>query len=258
MSVATLIAALGIPSSAMVEQRVPKKLLLENGAPTAADKRRLQDGIEEVAWVAALKPINIGVPAFKDDEREYLEIAILTVLLRPSAKVARIAELVHRAIPYPLVLLAEQGETVTLSLAHKRWSQGETGKVVVDDVRGVAFNPEALSSHEAAFLASVAIARLPARDLFTLYDGMLARLVALDAARITGAFAAPVTGEDASALCAALDRHARLKRELELVRTQAAKEKQINRRVELNLARKGLEEEIGRLQSQLAAPPTER
>jgi hypothetical protein len=241
MSVAAVIAALGIPSSAMVEQRVPKKLLLENGAPTVADKRRFQDGIEEVAWVAALKPTNIGVPAFKDNEREYLEIAVLTVLLRPSAKVARLTELVHRAIPYPLVLLAEQGKTVTLSLAHKRWSQGETGKVVVDDVRGVAFNPEALSSHEAAFLASVAIARLPARDLFTLYDGMLARLAALDAARITGAFAAPVTAGGASALCAVLDRHARLKRELELVRAQAAKEKQINRRVELNTEIKRIE-----------------
>jgi hypothetical protein len=230
MSLAHLIAAFGIPSTALVEQRVPKKLLLENGAPTASDRRRLQEGIEEVTWVAALKPTNIGVPAFKDDEREYLEIAVLTVLLRPSAKVARLTELVHRAIPYPLVLLAEQQrETVTLSVAHKRWSQGETGKVVVDEVRGVAFfNPEALSSHEAAFLASIAIARLPALDMFTLYDGMLARLAALEAAKITGEFSEPVTAEDASVLCAALDRHARLQRDLELLRARAAKEKQLN------------------------------
>jgi hypothetical protein len=258
MSVAALIAALGIPSSAMVEQRVPKKLLLENGAPNAADKHRLQDGIEEVAWVAALKPTNIGVPAFKDGEREYLEVAVLTVLLRPSAKVARLTELIHRAIPYPLVLFAEQGEAVTVSLAHKRWSQGEVGKVVVDEVRGVAFNPEALSGHEIAFLGSLSISRLPAANLYALYDGLLARLAALEAARITGAFAARATAEGASALCAALDRHATLKRELEQVRAQAAKEKQINRRVELNLAGKGLEEEIERLQCQLAAPHTGR
>ncbi len=35
-------------ASARVDQRVPKKLLVENGAPTAADKRSIKDGIEEL------------------------------------------------------------------------------------------------------------------------------------------------------------------------------------------------------------------
>ena len=39
----------GAPADTRVEQRVPKKLLLEQGAPTSADKRRIQDGIEEVS-----------------------------------------------------------------------------------------------------------------------------------------------------------------------------------------------------------------
>ncbi|NOO26215.1 DUF4391 domain-containing protein, partial [Klebsiella pneumoniae] len=34
-----VIQALGLPDSCRVEQRVPKKLLLENGVPTASDKR---------------------------------------------------------------------------------------------------------------------------------------------------------------------------------------------------------------------------
>jgi len=138
MSFSPVIDALGIPPSALVEQRVPKKLFLEHGAPTAADKRQIQDGIEEIIWVAALKPTNIGIPAFQDAEREYLEIAVLTVELRPAAKSARLIELIHRAIPYPLVLATGQSGSVSLSLAHKRWSQGETGKVVIEDVRLVA------------------------------------------------------------------------------------------------------------------------
>jgi len=59
-----------------------------------------------------------------------------------------------------------------------------------------------------------------------------------------------VSGEDASALQEGLDRHARLQRELELLRARAGKEKQINRRVELNL-------EVKRLQAELAAIQTE-
>ena len=52
-----------------MNQRVPKKLLVENGAPTAADKRRINDGIEDIHWLAALKPATIGVPEFRDKVR---------------------------------------------------------------------------------------------------------------------------------------------------------------------------------------------
>ena len=244
MSFAPVIDALGIPPSALVEQRVPKKLLLDHGAPTAADKRQIQDGIEEMVWVAALKPTNIGIPAFEDTVRQYLEIAVVTVELRPAAKSPRLIELIHRAIPYPLVLATGQGGAVSLSLAHKRWSQGEAGKVVVEEVRQAALNPEAPPAQESEFLASLAVSRLPSRDLFTLYDGMLARLAALEASRITGTFAPPDSSEHASAVREGLDRHARLQRELDLLRARAAKEKQINRRVELNLEVKRLENEL--------------
>ena len=246
MSFAPVINALAIPPEARVDQRVPKKLLLEQGAPTAADKRQIQDGIEELFWVAALKPTNIAVPVFRDQVREYLEIAVLTVALRPTAKPPRLIELIHRAIPYPLVLVTEHRDAVNLSLAHKRWSQGEAGKVVIEDVRQVLLNPDKPAAEEASFLASLAVSRLPARDLFALYDGLLERLAGLEAARITGTFAPPESAERASALRDGLDMHARLRRDLAILRARADKEKQLNRRVELNL-------EIKRLEAELAA-----
>jgi hypothetical protein len=110
MTVANVIAALDLPAGAGVNQRVPKKLLVEHGAPTAADKRRINDGIEEVRWLAALKPTTIGVPEFRDTAREYLEIAVLSVALRSGAQAGRLAELIHRAVPYPVFLIASQGD----------------------------------------------------------------------------------------------------------------------------------------------------
>lgn len=80
-----LIAVLGLPVGCRVDQRVPKKLLLENGAPTAIDKRLINEGIEDIHWLAALKPTTIGVGPYRDDQREYLEIAVLAVTLRDAA-----------------------------------------------------------------------------------------------------------------------------------------------------------------------------
>ena len=81
-----LIAAFDLPAGARVEQRVPKKLLVENGAPTAADKRPINEGIEEAHWLAALKPTTIGVPEYRDDVREYLEIAVLSISPAPRVR----------------------------------------------------------------------------------------------------------------------------------------------------------------------------
>ena len=120
MTTMDVLAALSLPPESRVDQRVPKKLLVENGAPTAADKRQINEGIEELMWLAALKPTTIGVPEYRDAVREYLEIAVLSLTLRPTAKGGRLMELVHRAIPYPVLLLSQQPQVITLSLAHKR------------------------------------------------------------------------------------------------------------------------------------------
>ena len=243
--ITAVIAALALPPDALVDRRVPKKLFMEQGAPTAADKRQIQDGIEEVMWVAALKPNNIGVPAFRDDVREYLEIAVITAVLRSGAKSTRLTELIHRAIPYPVVLVSAQGAGVSLSLAHKRWSQGEAGEVVIEEVRRTApLRPDSPTANEAAFLVSLALSGLPTRDLYALYQGWLDRVTSLEAATITGAFALPDTAERAVAQRDALAAHARLQRAIATLRAQAEREKQVNRRVEVNLAIKRLETEL--------------
>jgi len=252
MIFAPVIDALALPPDARVDQRVPKKLLLDQGIPTAADKRQIQDGIEEIHWIAALKPTNIGVPEYRDEVREYLEIAVLTVSFRQAAKPARLIELIHRAIPYPVVLLSGQSETVSLSLAHKRWSQGEAGKVVIENVcRTSSLNMETLEAQEAQFLSSLALSILPAADLFVLYQAWIDRLAGLEVASITGSFTPPTSAEHSTTLRDGLANHARLQYELTTLRNQAAKEKQLNRRVELNITIKRLEVELAELKTTL-------
>lgn len=252
MIFAPIINALALPPDARVDQRVPKKLLLDQGVPTAADKRQIQDGIEEIHWIAALKPTNIGVPEFRDDVREYLEIAVLTASFRQAAKPARLIELIHRAIPYPVLLLSCQSEKISLSLAHKRWSQGEAGKVVIEDLhRTAAIDPNALAEPEMQFLSSLALSTLPTANLFALYQAWIDRLAGLAAASITGSFTTPTSAEHSATLRGGLANHARLQYELTTLRNQAAKEKQLNRRVELNITIKKLEVELADLKTTL-------
>lgn len=64
MSDQVLIDAFRLPAQALMAQRIPKMLLVEQGTPTAADKRLINDTIDELWWQATLKPGTVGVPAF--------------------------------------------------------------------------------------------------------------------------------------------------------------------------------------------------
>lgn len=245
-SIRAVVDALGLPPGARVDARVPKKLLVEQGAPTSADKRAIMDGIDELQWFAACKPATIGVPVFADEIREYLEVAVVACAFRPGAKAGRLIELIHRAIPYPVLLVTTDESGVAVSAAHKRRAQNEAGRTVIDQVvaaTGLRFGAE--DAAEAAFLQSVPLTQQPRSDLYALYAGWLARIEALNAARVTGAFAAT---DDANAIDrrrAALDAHTRLAKEIDALRGRAKREKQLNRRVDLNM-------EIQRREAELA------
>ena len=234
MNSVDLIAALALPAGALVDRRVPKTLLIENGAPTARDRRRIRDDVEELRWLAALKPRTVGVAAYRDAEREYLEIAVLQLTLRAGARAARLTELVHRAVPYPVLLTARQGGATQLSLAHKRWSHGGTGKIVLDgEVITVALG-NAVDA-ETAFREALAVTRQPRASLHALYQGWIDLLLALRVAGVTGAFVVPGSAEEAADRTTALREYGRLKSRIAEVSAVGAREKQVRRLADINL-----------------------
>ncbi len=242
MNSTSLIEALDLPASSRVDQRVPKKLLLENGAPILADKRTISDGIEELFWLAALKPTTIGVLEYRDKVREYLEIAVLRLTLRDAAKRGRLIELVHRAVPYPLLLLSEQRERRGISAVHKRWSLGETGSTVLEsDVVLIEYDSEQDAEVWFSFCEALAFGNQPQSTLYALYQGWIDTLLALQVARITGKFTVAADAEHAFTRRVALQECVRLDDEIARLRAAASREKQLARRVELNLELRRLE-----------------
>ena len=241
MSEFDLITALALPGSALVDRRVPKSMLVENGAPTPADKRRIRDGIEEIRWLAVLKPTTIGVAEYRDEAREYLEIAILQVTLRPGARADRIMELMHRAVPYPVFLIAWKEQTPGISLAHKRWSLGEAGKTVVEGEIIAAELEEGFPIElSSAFCDSLPLSHQPRTTLYGLYQGWIDRLQALRVASVTGDFWVPTSPAVSADRSIALQEYLRLDAQIKDLRAAAGKEKQFARQVEMNLKLKNL------------------
>ena len=268
-----VVKALALPERARVDQRVPKKMLAEHGAPTAADRRLLTDGIEELQWIAALKPGTVAIPAHCADEREYLEVAVLSVQVRATHGKAsqwlRLAELVHRAVPYPVLLIQtlvpSAGATpddapprppaqLALSLAHKRAAQNEAGKVVLDGelVRSELLGPDSGTASVAGpLLEALALDRQPHQDLMALYQDWMDCLTAAEVARLTGNFRVPNGPSAAAAQRETLRTCQRLEQEAARLRSQAAKERQIAKQVDLNLALQRLQADLNAARARL-------
>jgi hypothetical protein len=226
-----LIGALALPETCLVRQRVPKKLLAEHGATTAQDRQQIQSDIEEVVWVAALKPHLIGVPSYHDTDRQYVELAVLTLQLRAEAsRIVRLAGLVHRAIPYPVLLLITAADgRLSLSLGHLRGAQNDADKMVLDGPVQVVMVSVSGPDGPSRFLDAMALHRQPQTDLQALYQGWIDTVDALDMAQETGVFQLSETREQAVARHAALQQYRQLTAKLAQLRAQASKERQLSK-----------------------------
>lgn len=253
MTAEDIIAALQLPEHARVNQRVAKKLLIENLAPAAADRQQINEGIEDVHWLAALKPANCGVPGYRDAQREYVEVAVLHLILRADARAGRLAELLHRAVPHPTLLLISQRGAMQLSLSHKRWAQNEAGKVVLDDEL-VSVDIGVSDSQVSEFLAAMAIPQQPRSNLYGLYQGWIDTLQAFQIAQRTGRFHIAESQADASARHYVLQTCIELEAKIAALRSKALKERQIARQVEVNMQINRLQIELSAAQAKLQTP----
>jgi hypothetical protein len=176
-----LIAAFALPAGPP-PRRVPKASLSDH-APTAADRRLIEKALARLDWIAGLTPTGIGVA-----EREAEGLTIDTINLLSATTRGpmppRLAEIIHRAIPKPVILIHadEAGGAASLSLAPKRAAEREAGRVVTIEVHDTG----PLSNADSAFAATLALSTLPTRDLAALYAGLVERVEALAAERIAG------------------------------------------------------------------------
>lgn len=237
-----LIEALKLPDSCRLDKRVFKKLFLENAKLTPQDRRAFTNDVEEVVWRYTLKPSTTAIMPYADDEREYTEIAVLEISLKTPHNAMRIAEVVHRAIPYPLILAARSGDKELLSLAPKRFSRAEKGAIVAEEFESSGWiNSDQASPLHREFLASLDLGLLAQTNYLALYAALVDRVIGLRSSCRTGEYHVVSDPAAVAQLKRLLTNAAELEAELSGCRSALTKESQFNRRVELNTEIKALE-----------------
>jgi hypothetical protein len=217
------------PSQAAFGRVLPKNKVFAFGKVSRSLKDRFAAEIERIVWQFKLAPETINLPAGPG----VAEIQIFRVDLKPGIDELSedILRCIDNAIGFPiffeLVAPKPKGDRVKVITAYKRPSEADSNKWVV----GEYFSTDWLPTDSSR-------SRLPvALTLATLYEQMLRTLM-------------PVAARPGETLQNLAERHrlaAVKQRELAKLQSQLKREKQFNRKVEINSLLREVKAEVDEL-----------
>jgi len=249
---------LQLPERCLIQKRLTKAFFLKHFSLTAAEKKLLNEGIEQMDWLASIRAAH--VPAYVSDTHSYEEVQVFAVELRTSSASgrvdrsgAKVADLVQKYVPYPVLLIVFDHENYLVNVCTKRINQNDASKRTVEasvstPVLSLLYADELATS----FHQALRFARLDKTDLRTLYDSYLQAVVQCRAAAQTGVFRERPHVRSAEDL-ATLQRMDALEAEIKALRAKATKDLPLREQVALNMDIQERREEIEALRRSLAS-----
>lgn len=223
---------LNIPAACAVDKTIYKKMFYDNADLSKTDKALFTNGIDKVTWVYCLKTESIPIQPYRDEVRDYPEIEVLEVALAAEKGLRRMAEIIMRAIPYPMLLVFRLAEKAQVWAAHQRFNLADSEKVTLEE-----FVSTDWQRADSPLWAALDARRMRFTNFFDFYTDWVDAISIHNAQFIISNYEG-LTGDEA---------RRRLKeqeaRDAKIValRAELKQETQFNRKVEINMEIKRLE-----------------
>lgn len=216
-------AFISYPKQAAFGRNLPKNKIYEHSGANTRLKDLFVEQVEQIVWQYKLAPETINLPA----RPNVPELQIFAIQLKTSELNLDVLRCIDGAVQFPIIFeLSFDGRTQVVA-AFKRPNESDASRWVLSDYFATAWLP-----------SDVERAVLPlALDLGGLYEQLLHRLIPTPARRQEG------LGD----LVARVEQVAAKQRQVEKVASKLAKEKQFNRKVEINALLRQLRSELGQL-----------
>jgi hypothetical protein len=211
------------PSSTALHRVVPKTKIYAHATASKRLKALFAAQVGEITWAHKLSPETLRLPARDGIE----EIQVFSLALKSPDLDPAILQLIDRAIPFPLLFELVHGDTIRFAVAYKRPSAADAKKWVIEGT----FQTESRA-------LSVPRTSLPvAVDLARLHEQLLRAHI-------------PLRARSGEAFQVLVERHkavSGLRVEIPRLETRLAREKQFNRKVEINAVLRRHQAELKRL-----------
>ena len=218
----------GINENCKVEQFIAKKNFYTYGDLTSGDKNVFTNNISKITLMYQIAPNKINILPYKDDIREYSMINVFKVELAKDEKIKRIAEIIMKSIPYPMLIVFVLDEKVQLWTAHQRTNQNDESKNILEEF--VFTDWEADTSW-------FDISKMNMTNFYSLYSDMVDCISVHNAQRVVSSN--ELNGTQARELMSKLEE---IEDQITALKAKIKKETQFNKRIEINKKIKILEQ----------------
>lgn len=212
------------PKQAEFNRVVPKSKIYAHAKPGRAIRNCFVSQIGEIVWKYKLSPETINLPA----RHGIAEIQVFEIALKSEEFSPVLLQTIDKAIPFPILFQLTHAGNICFAVSYKRPSDADSSKWVI----------------EASFLlpwqsANKELPTLPvALDLAALYEQIVRCHIPLPARPLE-------TLRDHVARVLSIEAKQREARQLEI---RLSREKQFNRKVEINADLRALRGQLGALQ----------
>lgn len=208
------------PRQAEFNRVLPKSKIYAHAKPGRVVKDLFVSQIGEIMWKYKLSPETLNLPA----RHGITEIQVFEIALKSEDLDERVLTTIDRAIPFPILFQLTHGDRVRFAASFKRPSEADAAKWVIEGSFVTDWQPTVQERSP-----------LPvALDLASLYEHLIRRHLPLP----------PRAGEgirDHVARFAAIQAK---EKECQQMEARLNKEKQFNRKVELNTSLRSLRQEL--------------
>lgn len=223
MSPGTHPAFISYPKQAIFGRTLPKNKIYEHSGANTRLKDLFVEQVEQIVWQYKLAPETINLPA----KTGVPEIQVFAIQLKTQELNRDVLRCIDGAVKFPIVFeLNFDGKTQVVA-AYKRPSESDASRWIMGDY----FSTEWLPSDDQRTLMPLAL------DLGSLYEKVLQRLMPLLARQHENLFD----------LVTRIEQVAVKQREVEKTANKLAKEKQFNRKMEINASLRRLKIELEQL-----------
>lgn len=223
MSKPTHPAFISYPKQATFGRNLPKNKIYENSGANTRLKDLFVGQVEQIVWQYKLAPETINLPA----RPGVPEIQVFAIQLKTPDLNLDVLRCIDGAVQFPIVFeLGFDGNTKVVA-AYKRPNESDTCRWVLSNY----FATDWLPSDIQRTVMPLAL------NLGVLYEQVLQRLIPLPAR----------AQENLANLVARVEQAATKEREVENAASKLAKEKQFNRKVEINAHLRQLKTELEQL-----------
>jgi hypothetical protein len=168
-------------------------------------------------------------------------VEIIEVRLNEASQVRRIAEIVMRTIPYPILLQLTLEEKLMIVAGHSRINLSDSSKNTIEEFLFTDWiNPGALTEFQIQFFENIHSSKLSFLNFYLLYNSFVDQVILLNASKWADCY---FGSKDVQEVKKITIRIANLERKVEELRTALKQETQFNRQVELNVSLKRVQKE---------------